>query len=309
MTYRKEFEKIIENIKIGPNASYEEIHRLSSPMMQFIGKNIPNQLYKFRGCTDYSIDAFEKDELWLSKAALFNDLHDSLFFFDKNTILNSIKKRFESDEVPSMVETMKKVQFSNPELQKQILERLSSLNGPQLSDEVQQSIPEFDRFLDQCFSVAREGIRERIKMVCLSESIKSPLMWAHYADNHKGFAIRYDFRNNEITQCSNCPNRSCTDIKFGIIYPVIYSNKRYDATEYGQWVVQQQLNRMIGIPMKELYNDAFLFTKVALYKSNDWSYENEWRMTCSTPNPAIEQKDRYPIKEATYSNLFWLPDS
>ena len=72
-----------------------------------------------------------------------------------------------------------------------------------------------------------------------------------------------------------------------MIYPVVYSDKRYDATRYGQWIVQQQINRIIGIPTEELYDDSFLFTKAALYKSNDWSYENEWRITCSTDRKSV----------------------
>ena len=172
------------------------------------------------------------------------------------------------------------------------------------------SVPGFSQWLDQCFSFAKDGIRERTKIVCLSESIRSPLMWAHYANNHKGFAIGYDFRNNEITQCSNCPNRSCANIKLGVLYPVIYSDKRYDATRYGQWIIQQQINRIMGIPAEELYDDGFLFTKAALHKSNDWSYENEWRITCSTPNLSVEQKDRYPIKKKPIAIYFGsqIPD-
>ena len=310
MNYRDEFEKIIESIKISPNAPKEEIDRQFLPLIQFIGKNVPEQLYKFRGCAEYSIDAFEKDELWLSKAALFNDLHDSLLFFDKSAILDSIEKMFSSGAVPSVIDKIKQVQFPNADLQNWVTEIFSSLDTKQLTDIVWQSVPGFSQWLDQCFTFAKDGIRERTKMVCLSESIKSPLMWAHYADNHKGFAIGYDFRNNEITQCSNCPNRSCTDIKLGMIYPVVYSDKRLDATRYGQWIVQQQINRIIGIPAEELYDDGFLFTKAALYKSNDWSYENEWRITCSTPNLAVEQKDRYPIKKKPIAIYFGsqIPD-
>ncbi len=304
MSYRDEFEKIMEGIKISPTAPKEEVDRQFLPLIQFIGKNVPEQLYKFRGCAEYSIDAFEKDELWLSKAALFNDLHDSLFFFDKDSILDSIEKMFSSGAVSPMIEAIKQVQFPNPDLQNQATEMFSSLDTKQLADIVWQAVPGFGQWLDQCFSFAKDGIRERTKMVCLSESIKSPLMWAHYADNHKGFAIGYDFRNNEITQCSNCPNRSCSNIKLGAIYPVVYSDKRYDATRYGQWIVQQQVNRIIGMPIEELYDDGFLFAKAALHKSNDWSYENEWRIICSTPNLAVEQKDRYPIKKKPIAIYF-----
>ena len=305
MSYRDEFEKIMEGIKISPTAPKEEVDRQFLPLIQFIGKNVPEQLYKFRGCAEYSIDAFEKDELWLS-----NDLHDSLLFFDKDSILDSIEKMFSSGAVSPMIEAIKQVQFPNPDLQNQATEMFSLLDTKQLADIVWQSVPGFSQWLDQCFSFAKDGIRERTKMVCLSESIKSPLMWAHYADNHKGFAIGYDFRNNEITQCSNCPNRSCANIKLGAIYPVIYSDKRYDATRYGQWIVQQQVNRIIGMPVEELYDDGFLFTKAALHKSNDWSYENEWRIICSTPNLAVEQKERYPIKKKPIAIYFGsqIPD-
>ncbi len=295
MSYRDEFEMILEGTKLSSNTSKEEFDIQILPLIQFIGKNIPNQLYKFRACTDYSIEAFEKNELWLSKADLFNDPHDSLFFFDKNAILASIEKMFSSGTVLSMMDLIKQGQYPNVELQKRGMEAFPSLDAQQLTDIMRQSIPNFAEFLTQCFSSAKAGIRERIKMVCLSESIKSPLMWAHYADNHKGFAIGYDFRNNNVTQCSNCPNRSCINIKLGTIYPVVYSDKRYDATKYGQWIVEQQLNHMLGMPVEDHYNDSFLFIKAALHKSKDWSYESEWRIICSTPNPTVELKDRYPI--------------
>ena len=147
MSYRDEFEKIIESIKISPNAPKEEVNRIFLPLVQFIGKNVPAQLYRFRGCADYSIDAFEKDELWLSKAAFFNDLHDSLLFFDKNYILDSVMKMFSSGAIHSMMESIKEVQFSNSELTK----RLASLDTEQLTDIVWQSVPGFNDFLVWCF--------------------------------------------------------------------------------------------------------------------------------------------------------------
>ena len=58
MNYRDEFEKIIEGINISPNVPKEEVDRQFLPLIQFIGKNVPEQLYKFRGCAEYSIDAF-----------------------------------------------------------------------------------------------------------------------------------------------------------------------------------------------------------------------------------------------------------
>lgn len=52
MSYRDEFEKIMEGIKISPTAPKEEVDRQFLPLIQFIGKNVPEQLYKFRGCAE-----------------------------------------------------------------------------------------------------------------------------------------------------------------------------------------------------------------------------------------------------------------
>lgn len=297
MNFRNDFAKMIEDIRLGSDTPKEEFDRIFSPLLQFINSNLPEQLFKFRGCTEYSLDAFEKDELWLSKASLFNDLHDSLFFFNKAEILSSVEKMFSSGAIFSMIESIKQGQLPDPALQDLLVNLFSSFDAKQLNDIALQSLSGFSAFLDQRFYSAKDGIRENTKMVCLSESIKSPLMWAHYADNNRGFALGYDFRNNEITQCSNCSNRSCSDMKFATIYPVIYSDKRFDATSFGQWHVQQYLNAQMGIPTEKDFSDSFLFAKAALHKSNDWAYENEWRIICSTPNQSIESKDRYPIKK------------
>lgn len=301
---------MIEDIRLGPDTSKEEFDRTFSPLLRFINNNLPARLFKFRGCTEYSLDAFEKDELWLSKASLFNDLHDSLFFFNKNDILGSIETMFSSGKILSIIESIKQGQLPNPVLQNLMGGIFSSFDAQQLNDIALQSIPGFSAFLDQCFHSAKEGIRENTKMVCLSESIKSPLMWAHYAENNKGFALGYDFRDNEISQCSNCPNRSCGNIKLATIYPVIYSDKRFDATSFGQWHILQCLNAQMGLPTERTYSDSFLFAKAALYKSNDWAYENEWRIICSTPNQLIESQDRYPIKKRPMAIYFGcqIPD-
>lgn len=178
-----------------------------------------------------------------------------------------------------------------------MIDTIVSFSAQQLTEMICIIIPDSSIFLDQCFYSAKDGIREQTKIVCLLESIKSPLMWAHYADNNKGFAFGYDITNNDINICSNCPNRTCNDIKLASIYPMIYSDKRFNATKYGQWLVEQILNSRFGFPTNICYEDQFLFIKAALYKSKDRAYENEWRIICSTANSALEGKDRYPISK------------
>ena len=113
---------------------------------------------------------------------------------------------------------------------------------------------------------------------------------------------------SSITICSNCPNRNCNNIISASIYPIIYSDKRFTATRYGQWHVEQLVNSRFGFPTNSCYDD--LFIKAALYKSKDLAYENEWRIICSTPNLTVEQKDLYPIKKKPIAIYFGsqIPD-
>ena len=90
-------------------------------------------------------------------------------------------------------------------------------------------------------------MKSQFRVACFTENNDSPLMWAHYADNHKGFCVEYDL--------TKLPE----GYRYGIL-PVVYSDKRYDATE-------------IAIaPNKNLMANPLYF------KSSHWEYEKEWRM-------------------------------
>lgn len=91
------------------------------------------------------------------------------------------------------------------------------------------------------------SMKGKIRIASLTETPISPLMWAHYADSHKGFCIEYD-----LSKLHPGFRQS--------VFPVVYSDKRYDAT-YGL------ITRNRNILMNPL-----------LYKSTHWKYEKEWRM-------------------------------
>lgn len=68
------------------------------------------------------------------------------------------------------------------------------------------------------------------RISCFSEICSSPIMWAHYADNCRGFCVGYEMHPAfaEIIDIG-----SGQDLKRceGSIFPVIYSNRRQDATQ------------------------------------------------------------------------------
>jgi len=85
----------------------------------------------------------------------------------------------------------------------------------------------------------------------LSETWKSPLMWSHYADEHRGICVEYD----------------TTQIPHPNISPVDYRIPRgVKASDLVKW-------KMEASPEAErrVYNTYFFA------KSSEWKYEKEWR--------------------------------
>lgn len=102
------------------------------------------------------------------------------------------------------------------------------------------------------------------RVYCLSEIPDSPLMWAHYADSHKGVCLEFDALTAPFSRGSGA-----TKVKYQDTYPA------YDIDTAGY---------------------KFLVTK-----SEDWSYEAEWRLIAEerafaqapTPRDVLTTDDDY----------------
>lgn len=83
---RKEFQDILESIKIPEGTLAEDLQRLVSPLNKALLQMAPERLFKYRSCCDNHISAFEKDEVWMSTSDLFNDPFDTLIQFDEKEL-------------------------------------------------------------------------------------------------------------------------------------------------------------------------------------------------------------------------------
>lgn len=94
----------------------------------------------------------------------------------------------------------------------------------------------------------------KIGILCLSEENDNLTMWAHYTDNHKGFAIGIN------------PQKNITDPKTCFMKPrkVRYTCNRPHLTLFEFGIDKNTRNTK--------WVNEFLYTK-----SKDWAYENEWR--------------------------------
>ncbi len=114
----------------------------------------------------------------------------------------------------------------------------------------------------------------RVRIASLTANgINSMPMWAHYANNHTGFCVAYDMRQNNLLSCST--------------FPVQYTDERIDITafvdqyvEYLCSVFEEQFNKKtIYITDWSLVDIALLFINL---KHKSWSYEKEFRCTVAS---------------------------
>ena len=102
---------------------------------------------------------------------------------------------------------------------------------------------------------------------CLSAEHKSPLMWSHYADSHRGFCVEYDFGSTNRATLSLLP------------LPVVYSHDRPLVPWY---VAFNNTPENIMAANKDILLGL-------LTKDSSWEYEREWRLLIDTKRPALCQ--------------------
>jgi hypothetical protein len=122
----------------------------------------------------------------------------------------------------------------------------------------------------------KETLRKNVRIICFAEEYLSMLMWSHYADNHKGFAIIYD--RNDIENAENYTIDGKLIRKKPILRQVTYAEKQSDLTveieEYVRAYRMENLGDVVA-PTPSLSQDKL--RKMITEKSPDWSYEKEWR--------------------------------
>jgi hypothetical protein len=95
-------------------------------------------------------------------------------------------------------------------------------------------------------------LSETIGIICLSERPDSVLMWSHYADQHRGFAVGFD-----------------TDTDF-------FAKRHYEPPEIGELrkVTYSTSRPTVVVPTTDASPDVDMF----FTKNCEWTYEREWRM-------------------------------
>ena len=101
---------------------------------------------------------------------------------------------------------------------------------------------------------------KKFRISCFTTIPFSMLMWAHYADSHKGFCVEYDIPTPDEHNINLLQN----------LFPVIYSDERVS-------VLNECLADLTCPTVTEETMTA-IYKYGLLTKSIDWYYQNEWRL-------------------------------
>ena len=306
-----EYCSLLDNTTLPSYLSPEEQSELLKPLLNFVSKNTPSKLYKFRECNENNINAFRNQQIWFATAAKMNDDYDAILYCDKNKILTELNGLFDENGILIFLKTLK----DNAPIPTKLCEIFGTQYVENAKTIVQNAndmaIKELSLMLKNYiengfkaqFPFISESTQNAVKFSSISENINSPLMWGHYANNSSGFALAYDFRNNYYNECSHCNrlNISCKTPKSNALLPIVYKDSVLDTTDFARYLMQKTLTQLLfsraQLSEQELSkilstvtcSDVYMQTKAIIHKYKEWEYEHEWRMTISYDSPSYAQ--------------------
>jgi hypothetical protein len=273
MSWIEDFVSMIFNLEVS-SLNIEGAYLLKYP-------NLPKSIFKYRSVNDLSLASLRNGTVWLADPESFNDPYDCGQGLD----LNEVYRGQLAQPSAQLLATM------SPDVKARFEQLRDEGRDPieALLDEATRSIPPAqaremraafaDVVQQMYFDIATkhsDNFKRLVRACSFSERVDSVLMWSHYADCHRGFCIEYDIAAVPYTSYVS-----------RFLYPIIYSEKPFDATPYIQRVGSDDVNNLY-------------LNLGALTKSVDLAYEKEWRLLFSNGFVKDASPFAMPIPKAVY---------
>jgi hypothetical protein len=221
-------------------------------------------LYKFFRPTYHAIRNLELKQIYLAEPRSFNDPLDSRMAFSKQEMYYTAIQMplFEGyrNEINSLLGDCFKCSFEDieklPEKSEALIGFITTMNH---------------NYSDDTFIGNLTDTRNFFRVSCFSERADSSPMWGYYADDHKGFCVKYDFSKLDDEDILN------------FIYPVVYSDKPHSS---GALIyIKKYIDDYKNGTLDEQYTDIIdLGVWASIIKASEWHHEHEWRLIISDIN-------------------------
>lgn len=268
------WQEVYEKLMFGNSHTIETM----SEAVNIKNEHMPNVLYKYRHISENTLSALQSNVLFSSPPQYFNDLFEgNIRILFPSAIQNFYQKsydriRMEHPFLPEHIVT------SSEELFEAIAAGFDKTPKEIRSTPIWSIINLLGSALNNQIQLdittMQQQVRNAYNICCLcSENDNNP-MWAHYGDQHKGFCIGYDIKRlqNNITE---------------LTLPVLYKDTCY-----------------LEISDIDDINGSLTMHMLTL-KSQEWSYEKEWRIFFEpklTPNA-----EQMPTPCAVYLGALMTP--
>lgn len=235
----------------------------------------PETLCRFRPVSEHSLQQLQENKLFFSSSDHYDDPFDTYFYTDV-------------DQMVPVYEEMRKDLLEGNTAFADKLRQMAKLTGqaPEIFvSMLSNGALDFAQLKGQLMTV-RNSIQRRLFSICFCEDPYNEMLWLKYAGNYSGFVQIYDLNSIDTFLCGRgkeCQN--CVSAKERpYIYPVYYSDIRYDATKYalGIWLMEkiEKQNNMALAPLHEYVKSSLIWEieRICLIKRKCHEYDQEWRM-------------------------------
>lgn len=245
-------------------------------LMQVI--RLPKYLFRYRPVNLKNLEALRTNKLYFSSANYYDDPFDTFLHIDIEAIKKDILVAFQTPQ--SIETTIEKIKSSFGSVL--TAEQMAQFTPENVTSTLSQDL--VVKFLNSALAL-RDEVKKDTWSVCFSENGFNEVLWLKYADQHRGFVQIYDLENSENFLCGSqekCVN--CGIKNFGTpLYPIYYSDKPYDATNFSKLVMLHKLGETMGalIPPQIYAGIGPGFwerERTTLIKKKCHEYDEEWRM-------------------------------
>ena len=263
---REQFWDIMKNLHSNDEESIKEMVKAST---------WPKYLCRFRPATESALQQLNENKQFFSSANHYDDPFDTYFYINLEQLL------------PIYREMRKALDEENEEFLQQ-LHQIAIFAGQAPDKFVNLLIaekPDFEKINDQLLAI-RTWVQSSLFSICFCEDPYNETLWLKYAQNYSGFVQVYDMGDPNTFICGKeeaC--RECSSAKARPnIYPIYYSDARYDATKYAlSMYLIEKINRQNDPALKPLWDFlvssiAWESERISLIKKKCHEFDQEWRM-------------------------------
>jgi hypothetical protein len=92
------------------------------------------------------------------------------------------------------------------------------------------------------YRILRDHWFNRLGIICMGKHWSSPVMWAHYADNHSGVCLGFDVEDDKAKQMLYQPERLKLPLDLTLPYAGLTTEtiERILTTKYSQWSYEEE---------------------------------------------------------------------